>query len=94
MLISFTVVDFLLLWLWYQSTSSSEKYVKIWRLAFWIWWLMAENVKLIGLYRRNVWDIFFLPLSIFFGYFHGFIKLYGLMTLYQVRSPSHVLARD
>jgi hypothetical protein len=41
----------------------------------------TKVVKLIGLFRRNPSDIFYLPISILFGYFHGLIKLYALLTL-------------
>ncbi|KAI0431571.1 polysaccharide synthase [Xylaria sp. FL1042] len=41
----------------------------------------TKVVKLIGLFRRQPSDIKFLPVSILFGYFHGFIKLYALFTL-------------
>lgn len=45
-------------------------------------------VKLLGLFRRNPRDVVFLPVSILFGYFHGFIKLYALFTLNMVRNHS------
>jgi len=37
-------------------------------------------IKLVGLFRREPFDIIFLPLSIIFGYFHGFIKIYAGIT--------------
>jgi hypothetical protein len=43
----------------------------------------TKVVKLVGLFRRNPSDIVYLPVSIIFGYFHGFIKLYALFTLKQ-----------
>ncbi|KAK3341481.1 nucleotide-diphospho-sugar transferase [Lasiosphaeria hispida] len=43
----------------------------------------TKVVKLVGLFRRNPGDIVFLPVSILFGYFHGFIKVYALFTLKQ-----------
>jgi len=53
--------------------------------AFWsqfvFMFAFTKVVKLMGLFRRNPSDIIFLPLSIVFGYFHGFIKLYALLTL-------------
>lgn len=45
----------------------------------------TKVVKLLGLFRRNPSDILYLPLSIVFGYFHGLIKLYALVTLNMVR---------
>ncbi|KAK4462070.1 glycosyltransferase like family 2-domain-containing protein [Cladorrhinum samala] len=41
----------------------------------------TKVVKLVGLFRKNPVDIVFLPVSILFGYFHGFIKLHALFTL-------------
>lgn len=45
-----------------------------------VWYLMTKIVKRIGLFRRNPWDIMYLPLSIFFGFAHGIIKLIALFT--------------
>lgn len=45
----------------------------------------TKVVKLMGLFRRNPSDFCYLPLSIVFGYFHGLIKLYALITLNMVR---------
>jgi hypothetical protein len=86
MFINFAIiVDPLLFWSCYQSTSSFDRVAKTYyRAAFWIWWLFTKTIKLVGLYKRNIWDIRFLPLSIFFGYFHSFIKGYALCTLGQV----------
>lgn len=56
----------------------------------WFWaqfiymFAFTKVVKLIGLFRRNPSDIIFLPVSIIFGYFHGLIKLYALLTLNMV----------
>ncbi|KAK1754151.1 nucleotide-diphospho-sugar transferase [Echria macrotheca] len=41
----------------------------------------SKVVKLIGLFHKNPRDISYLPVSILFGYFHGFIKLHALFTL-------------
>jgi len=41
----------------------------------------TKVIKLVGLFRRNPSDIVYLPLSIVFGWFHGFIKLWALFTL-------------
>ncbi|OAQ98402.1 hypothetical protein LLEC1_04841 [Akanthomyces lecanii] len=53
--------------------------------AFWAQFIFmfafTKVVKLMGLFRRNPADICYLPLSIVFGYFHGLIKLYALITL-------------
>lgn len=52
----------------------------------------TKVVKLVGLFRKNPRDIMFLPVSIIFGYFHGFIKLYALFTLKQVCRAGLALA--
>ncbi|TQV96236.1 hypothetical protein V2A60_003332 [Cordyceps javanica] len=53
--------------------------------AFWAQFIFmfafTKVVKLMGLFRRNPADVCYLPLSILFGYFHGLIKLYALVTL-------------
>lgn len=46
--------------------------------------IWTKVIKLIGLFAREPLDIIFLPVSILFGYFHGFIKLYALFTLRMV----------
>ena len=50
-------------------------------LLFMLW---TKVIKLLSLLLRNPCDIIFLPVSILFGYFHGFIKLYALLTLRMV----------
>ncbi|KAK9779723.1 putative Nucleotide-diphospho-sugar transferase [Seiridium cardinale] len=49
----------------------------VWMFGFTKW------VKLLGLFRRHPSDLVFLPVSILFGYYHGFVKLYALFTLNQ-----------
>lgn len=44
----------------------------------------TKVVKLMGLFRRNWSDLQYLPVSIVFGYYHGLIKLYALLTLNMV----------
>lgn len=54
------------------------------RLNGWIlvvlWYLSTKVVKRIGLIRRDPWDVVFIPVSIAFGFVHGFIKIYALLT--------------
>lgn len=56
--------------------------------AFWAQFIFmfgfTKVVKLVGLFRKNPCDLIFLPISIVFGYFHGFIKMYALFTLKMV----------
>ena len=44
----------------------------------------TKVVKLMGLFKRNPTDFAYLPISIIFGYFHGLIKIYALLTLNMV----------
>lgn len=44
----------------------------------------TKVVKLVGLLRRNPYDIMFLPVLILLGYFYSLIKLYALFTLKEV----------
>lgn len=46
--------------------------------------LFSKVIKLVGLFMREPADLIFLPVSIIFGYFHGFIKLYAGLTLRMV----------
>lgn len=50
--------------------------------------MWIKVIKLIGLFRREPFDIIFLPLSIMFGYFHGFIKIYAGLTHRMVSCSS------
>jgi hypothetical protein len=86
MFTNFAIIrDPLLLWSCYNSTLSFEGRAKIsLRAAFLIWWLVAKNIKLIGLYKRNIRDLRFIPVSTFFTYFHGYIKAQALFTLNEV----------
>ena len=50
------------------------------------WMLLSKCVKLLGHYLRYPIDFLLLPISIMFGYFHGFIKVYAMWTLNVVSS--------
>jgi hypothetical protein len=80
------VVDPLLLMSCWWATADWEQQNR--RYAFWAQFIFifgfTKVIKLVGLFRRNPGDIMFLPVSIAFGYFHGFIKLYALFTLKMV----------
>ncbi|KAI0158177.1 glycosyltransferase family 2 protein [Xylariaceae sp. FL1272] len=77
------VVDPLLLFALWRGTDGWDLDTR--RHLFWtqVVFLFAftKVIKLVGLFRRHPSDIFFLPISIVFGYFHGLIKLYALATL-------------
>lgn len=46
-----------------------------------LWMFVSKFIKLLGHYIRYPIDFLFLPLSVLFGYFHGFIKVYAMVTL-------------
>lgn len=50
------------------------------------WMFSSKFVKLLGHYIRYPGDFLLLPVSILFGYFHGFIKGYAMLSL-NVVSP-------
>ncbi|KAJ2903098.1 glycosyltransferase family 2 [Zalerion maritima] len=54
---------------------------RVWWSQFIFMFAFTKVVKLVGLFRKNPHDIMYLPISIVFGYIHGFIKLYALFTL-------------
>jgi hypothetical protein len=83
------VVDPLLLVACWKATNGWEQANR--EYAFWAQFIFmfgfTKVVKLVGLFVRYPSDFLFLPVSIVFGYFHGFIKLYALFTLKMVWIP-------
>ena len=85
MFINFAPADLLHVPLWYYFASSLETRGKILMgVAFFTWWLFTKNIKLLGLYKRDIWDIRFLPVSILFGWYHTVRKLNAAYTLDKV----------
>lgn len=80
------IVDPLLLATCWWATGDWELHNR--QYAFWAQFVFmfgfTKVVKLMGLLLRNPSDIMFLPVSVLFGYFHGMIKLYSLVTLNMV----------
>ncbi|KAI9648063.1 Type 2 glycosyltransferase [Ciborinia camelliae] len=74
--------DPLIIFLSLKATASwSAHHQMIAVVAQLVFMLITKVVKLIGLFIQEPKDIGFLPVSILFGYFHGWIKLYALLTL-------------
>lgn len=48
-------------------------------------WLFSKTIKLVPHLLRNPGDVRFVPVSVLFGYFHNLIKLYGCITVTEVR---------
>jgi hypothetical protein len=49
--------------------------------SLYLWIFSSKWIKLLGHYIRYPVDVFLVPVSILFGYFHGAIKMYAVMTL-------------
>ncbi|RAL04375.1 uncharacterized protein BO80DRAFT_234994 [Aspergillus ibericus CBS 121593] len=58
--------------------------------ALGVWMFISKFIKLVGHYIRYPVDVILLPVSILFGYFHGAIKIYAVLTLNVVscRTPA------
>lgn len=48
------------------------------------WMFVSKFVKFLTYYRQHPSNIVLLPISVLFGYAHGFIKVYALLTLHVV----------
>lgn len=51
-------------------------------VEFAVWVFLTKTVKLWGHFWRHPRDLMYLPASIAFGYFHGLIKIWTLMTIH------------
>lgn len=83
--LAFLVDPLLLLTCWWATANwaTPDRYLAVGGQFFFMF-AFTKVVKLVGLFRRNPSDLLYLPLSIVFGYFHGLIKLYALLTLNMV----------
>lgn len=75
-------MDGLLAWLLIKS----NKEIPGWNLtavmiSFAIWLVSTKAVKLVPHFHRYPMDVRFIPLAVVFGYLHGVIKIYALLTL-------------
>lgn len=75
---------------YYTTESQKQPHAEQWqRSLFWAvftaHWVFAKMIKLVPHLLRNPGDIRFIPVSIAFGYFHNLIKLYGCITVTEVR---------
>ena len=85
-LTAWSVIDPIIFFCCYKATetwTSDRRYYVLSALAIWIF-VIAKSIKLMGHWIRYPADILLLPVSILFGYVHGFIKLAGLFTLSEV----------
>ncbi|KAL5687450.1 hypothetical protein EMGR_001760 [Emarellia grisea] len=74
--------DLLLLFLCHKATISWEGNSHALAMqALGVWMFISKFIKLLGHYIRYPVDVLLLPVSILFGYFHGGIKMYAVLTL-------------
>lgn len=82
------VGDLCLLAFCYKGTEAWDPQQRTWAFnALLLWMFVSKFIKLLGHYIRYPADFLLLPVSIFFGYFHGLIKLYAAFTLNVVCPP-------
>ena len=83
--------DCLLVYMYFWTTASwnyESRELGFVGLAVWIFFF-GKFIKTLGHYCRYPVDFLLLPLSIGFGYLHGFVKLHGLFSI-NVVSWTHV----
>jgi hypothetical protein len=81
--------DLGLIFLCHKATASWDEHAHMLAMSFLAAWMFVSKfIKLLGHYIRFPVDWVFLPVSILFGYFHGAIKMYAVMTLSAVRTLS------
>ncbi|KAJ5935701.1 hypothetical protein N7466_005248 [Penicillium verhagenii] len=74
--------DLLLVWLCHRGTAPWGEVLHHRAMRMLILWVFTSKfIKLLGHYIRYPVDVFLLPVSMIFGYFHGAIKMYAVMTL-------------
>ncbi|RDH35685.1 nucleotide-diphospho-sugar transferase [Aspergillus welwitschiae] len=74
--------DLLLLILCHKATVSWDNDTHALAMqALGLWMFISKFIKLLGHYIRYPVDVILLPVSILFGYFHGAIKIYAVLTL-------------
>jgi len=79
------ITDTLLGFLLHHSTITWDplhRFLTLWIFALWL--LFTKLVKLLPHFVLYPKDICFIPVTLFFGYYHGLIKLYALFTLHVV----------
>ena len=78
---------FLWLFLWWgtQDWPADQAHAAFW--IFGAWMTFSKFIKLITHFGRYPVDIFLWPVSILFGWLHGLIKVYAMLTLSVVCLP-------
>ncbi|KAI4222746.1 MAG: hypothetical protein L6R36_005925 [Xanthoria steineri] len=74
--------DFLLIYLYFDMAGSWPRESQELGLVVLVGWIfLSKFLKLLGHYIRHPIDFLLLPVSILFGYFHGLIKGYAMLSL-------------
>ncbi|MCJ1425088.1 hypothetical protein MMC29_002976 [Sticta canariensis] len=74
--------DCLLLFLFFKSTGDWDEDAQTMGFILLMGWMfMTKFIKLLGHYIRYPVDFLLLPISILFGYLHGLIKVYAMLSL-------------
>jgi hypothetical protein len=82
------VGDVALIWLLWVGTSEWPVEQATFAIrALLVWMLFSKFIKLVTHFVRYPVDILLWPVSILFGWFHGIIKVYAMVTLNEVRAP-------
>lgn len=76
-----------LLWKAGQTWPEEQRHVAIYTLL--VWMFISKFSKNLGHYIRYPSDVALLPVSIAFGWFHGLIKFYAMVTLDVVSVSLH-----
>ncbi|KAH8775314.1 glycosyltransferase like family 2-domain-containing protein [Diaporthe sp. PMI_573] len=77
------LIDPLLVYLLYYTDYVSESsWTSIWLLLIWI--VCSKMVKLITYFSRERRDLLFFPFYILFAYYHSLIKLWALLTFWDL----------
>lgn len=72
-------------WLLFIATTEVPEWSSILVMTSFVTWLVfTKVVKLVPHLYRYPMDVRFIPIAIVFGYLHGFIKIYALLTLNMV----------
>lgn len=78
--------DALLVYMYFKSTELWDHDSRTSGLVVLACWMfISKFIKLLGHYIRYPADFFLLPVSVLFGYFHGLIKGYAMLSLNVVR---------
>ena len=78
--------DLWLAYLCYKTAENCDEETRPWAIGLLLGWMfISKFIKVIGHYVRYPVDFLLLPISIVFGYFHGLIKAYAILTVKVVR---------